>query len=388
MKNKSLWFVSACCVLLLAGSCGISDPGVRVEKINGEKLYVCEVNKVKDSIVLPLSELVESLHIVKLDTARAALIKGGVVVLSENYIGIKPWESQPFKLFDKQGNYLRDIGAIGKGPGEYLTLGCSQIDEANNQIYLLPWQTGQLLRYDLEGNMLPPVKLACDFIPKGRFSVEDGRLTVFTLPFKGSVKYIAFQQDLDTTVYSKIPAGPYAVPFDYSNEICYSGNGEKPDVYVFQFFNPVQDSLCHYDVANNRLIPCFTADFGIGKVPMHSFGELPRHFYIEMAEQKQVGESSFTGDNYKYILVSKENPRADYFHIEDDLLLKGEPVSVYAFNNGMFIQNWPAITLKSKLEKALERNDLSEEMRARITETLSGLSEDDNNVIVWGEMKK
>lgn len=388
MKNRLLWMVAACCGGLLAGSCGTSDPGVRVEEVNGEKLYVCEVNKVKDSLTLPLSELVESLHVVKLDTARAALIKGGVVVMSDNYIGIKPWEKQSFKLFDKQGKYLRDIGAIGKGPGEYLTLACSQIDEANNRIYLLPWQTGQLLRYDLEGNMLPPVKLACDFIPKGRFSVKDGRLTVFTLPFKGSVKYLAFQQDLDTTVYSKIPAEPYAIPFDYSNEVFSSGNGDLPDVYVFQFFNPAQDSLFHYDAANNRLIPRLTADFGTGKTPMHSFGELPHYFYVEMAEQKQIGQYSFTGDNYKYILIPKKKPRATYFHIEDDLLLKGEPVSVYAFNNGMFIQNWPAINLKAKLEKVLERNDLTEELRARVTETLSGLSEDDNNVIVWGKMKK
>ncbi len=94
------------------------------------------------------------------------------------------------------------------------------------------------------------------------------------------------------------------------------------------------------------------------------------------------------GDNYKYILIQKKNPRANYFHIEDDLLLKGEPVSVYAFTNGMYIQNWAAINLKTKLEKVLERDDLSEEIRARVTETLSGLSEDDNNVIVWGKMKK
>lgn len=389
MKNRLLLAVSACCGWFLAGSCGISDPGVKVEEINGEKLYVCEVNKVKDSMTLPLSELVESLHIVKLDTARDALIKGGIVVLSENYIGIKPWDRQPFKLFDKQGKYLRDIGAIGKGPGEYLVLGCSQIDEANNQIYLLPWQTGQLLRYDLEGNMLPPVKLACDFIPKGRFSVKDGRLTVFTLPFKGSVKYLAFQQDLDTTVYSKIPVEPYAIPFDYSNEVFHSGSGELPDVYVFQFFNPAQDSLFHYDAANNRLIPRLTADFGTGKVPMHSLGELSsKYFYIETAEVKQIEKQAFTGDNYKYILIQKKNPRANYFHIEDDLLLKGEPVSVYAFTNGMYIQNWAAINLKTKLEKVLERDDLSEEIRARVTETLSGLSEDDNNVIVWGKMKK
>lgn len=387
MKNKLLAVASVLGGLLLAGSCGSPDPGVRVEEINGEKLFVCEIPKVKDSIVLPLSELVESFHIVKLDTAREALIKGGVVVISDNYIGIKPWERQPFKLFDKNGKYLRNIGAVGKGPGEYLVLGCSQIDEVNDRIYLLPWQTGHLLRYDLEGKMLPPVKLACDFMPKGRFSVENGRLTVVTLPFEGSVKYFAFQQDLDTTVYSKIPAEPYAIPFDYSNEIFYGHNTDATDLYLFQFFAPAQDSLYHYDASQNRLIPRLTADFGNAKIPMHTFGELPRHFYIELAEQKQIGPGAYTSDNFKYILIRKENPRAQYFRIEDDMLVKGETVSLYDLNNKMYIKNWPAITLKEKLEKVLERDDLSEEVRARVTETLSNLSEDDNNVIVWGKLK-
>lgn len=387
MKKKLIMVFAVISVLFCIGSCGTSNPGVRIEEIHGEKLYVCEVPKVKDSIVLPLSELIESLHIVKLDTSREALIKGGRVVISDHYIGIKPWEQLPFKLYDKNGKYLRDIGAVGKGPGEYLVLGCSQIDEENNRIYLLPWQSGHLLQYDLEGNRSEPVKLACDFIPKGVFSVKNGRLTVMTLPFEGSVKYFAFQQDLDTTVYSKIPAEAYAIPFDYSNEIFCGHNTEAIDMYLFQFFTPSQDSLYHYDAAQNRLIPRFTADFGGAKIPIHSFGELPRYYYMEMAESKQTGQNTYTTDNYKYIIVDKENPRANYFHVEDDLLLIGETVDLYSFGNKLFIQNWPAITLKEKLEKALERKDLSEEVRARITETLSGLSEDDNNVIVWGKLK-
>lgn len=45
-------------------------------------------HEVKDSVVIPLSELVKEVHIVKLDTAKEALIGGGEVVISENYIGL------------------------------------------------------------------------------------------------------------------------------------------------------------------------------------------------------------------------------------------------------------------------------------------------------------
>ena len=112
----------------------VRESAVSVKEIGGEKLYICDVQKVNDSIVLPLSELIEELHVIKLDSAKAALIPGGAVMFTENYVGIKPWGQMPYKLYDKQGRYIRDIGAIGKGPNEYLNIYCCQLDEANDRV--------------------------------------------------------------------------------------------------------------------------------------------------------------------------------------------------------------------------------------------------------------
>jgi len=113
MKKIAICIWGAISGTILLSHCTFSDKGVRKIDQQGDKLYVCVHHEVKDSVVIPLSELVKEVHIVKLDTAKEALIGGGEVVISENYIGIKPWGSEPFKLYDKRGKFLRNIGQIG-----------------------------------------------------------------------------------------------------------------------------------------------------------------------------------------------------------------------------------------------------------------------------------
>lgn len=56
-----------------------------------------------------------------------------------------------------RGIFLTNIGAIGQGPGEYQMVYDVKLDEANNRIYILPWNASQLLVYDLQGNVLDPI---------------------------------------------------------------------------------------------------------------------------------------------------------------------------------------------------------------------------------------
>lgn len=383
-KNTYFLILATLCGIVCLNSCTSKQSTVEVIDVNGSELYVCNYNNVKDSITIPLSELIESLQIVKLDTAQDALIKGGPVVISENYIGIKPWDQSPFKLFDKEGHFLRNIGAVGKGPNEYINLYCTQIDETNGRVYLLPWQTKQLLRYDLEGNAFEPVQLACE-LPKGRFTVRGNEVEALALPFKDAVPYVAFRQTLDGELLGKVDAAPYAIGFDFSNEIMSNNNDGSLNFYIFQFFNQVQDTIYRYNAAENRLQPLFTANFGQNKIPLHSLGNFSHYYYIETMETEQ-SEYGLTTKNPKYVIVDKDKKEANFFKIENDLL-GGLGVTVYDFQDGLFVQNFPAIKLKEALEKATENSNLTEAAKARINELLSNLNEDDNNVILWGKLK-
>lgn len=151
-------------------------PTVAAEvKTNGTTLMVCDWTAVKDSIHLPLSYFIEDLDIVKLDNKDEALVRNSSVTVSDNYILIHCSQNIPFKLFDRKGKFLRNIGSVGNGPGEYTQVGPFQLDEKHDRIYLMPWNATKLITYNLNGElqkniplideaekwMLPKIRLLC-----------------------------------------------------------------------------------------------------------------------------------------------------------------------------------------------------------------------------------
>lgn len=129
-------------------------PTVAAEvKTNGTTLMVCDWTAVKDSIHLPLSYFIEDLDIVKLDNKDEALVRNSSVTVSDNYILIHCSQNIPFKLFDRKGKFLRNIGSVGNGPGEYTQVGPFQLDEKHDRIYLMPWNATKLITYNLNGEL-------------------------------------------------------------------------------------------------------------------------------------------------------------------------------------------------------------------------------------------
>ena len=90
----------------------------------------------------------------------------------------------PYKLFDRTVKFITNIGSYGQGPNEYQNTYAEQLDEANNRIYILPWQSSKILVFDLKGNALDPIPL-CLRVPKGKFRVNTAKseVTVKVLPF-------------------------------------------------------------------------------------------------------------------------------------------------------------------------------------------------------------
>lgn len=144
--RKFSFLLSGIAVCALLWRCTDGESAVRVEKHNGEDLYVCDYFKLSDdTLILKLSDLIKSLEVIKLDTASNATIGGGTVHCSQNYLLLRPnWQSV-FKLFDRKGKFLCDVGAIGRGPGEYMRINDIQLDEENGRILILPFQTRQLI---------------------------------------------------------------------------------------------------------------------------------------------------------------------------------------------------------------------------------------------------
>lgn len=196
------------CLLLVAcsGEQKLSVIGTR----NGE-LITIKPHEVKDTVDLYLSDLVDDIEIVRLETTKGALVKPAPAYVSDNYVltGIAE-----MKLFErKTGKYIGNVGHNGRGPGEYLSgIYCAQIDEKARNIYMLSYSgTGepqQILVYDLNGKWRSKDIPLASFSPKGTFHIDtkNNRLRIAVLPFKGKCEYVAWEQDLEGNMINGVKA--------------------------------------------------------------------------------------------------------------------------------------------------------------------------------------
>jgi hypothetical protein len=129
--NKIQMLILFPCLSICLMNCG--------KRTSSEIGSILEVNidGIEDQVV-KLSDLVETYDMVLLDNKNEALLNRPVsYAVSNGYILIIDMDQHPAKLFTRNGQYIRDIGEIGIGPDEYLSVVSPFIDEITNSFWLL-----------------------------------------------------------------------------------------------------------------------------------------------------------------------------------------------------------------------------------------------------------
>lgn len=366
------------------------------EQVGNDKVFVCSPDLLKDTIQLPLSFFADEMRIIKLDNRDEALVQETGISISDNYIlthsGYPP---TVFKLFDKEGKFITNIGEIGQGPGEYKNIYDAQIDEPNDRIYLLPWQSERLLTYDLKGNLKDPIPLPVR-CPKAKFQVDakNETVSVVVLPFQG-YPVVAWTQDFKGNVIDSIAPGHLEVSRNFSHEVLSGGN--IPGVFDINVMSTMpfrMDSLYRYDTKNNRLCPVFTYAYPQGtEIPWHGFNEWPDYFTGNTSgppirEQFEHGYAETPGPTVHYI-IDKKTGKGAYFKLYNDYFGDQEigwPSST--FYGGYYTRNIEPGNLLTEIENLLKKPDLSDSMRKKLTDLQNSLDENDNNYLLIARMKR
>lgn len=402
--NKILALINGVCCSIWIGCNGVSTKTlnecpvvIQTETLAGHPLTVCDKKQLNDTLQIPLSLLAENLEIIRFDNRDEALMGEQMVIVSDNYLLV--WNQEhPVRLFDRKGNFLANIGANGQGPGEYQALYDAQIDEANNRIYMLPWTVGQLLVYDLQGNVLPSIPL-CLNIPKGKLwiNAKDSLIAVFALPFP-NIPAVAWTQDFKGERKDYIEAGSLTA-YDYNAEVYAGYNIDNVfDCLLICHLPPRKDTLYHYDYLHNRLIPHFTMTFTSNDpIPNHAFFELPHHFLGTTAESIQLSATMFGTTNSKQFIIDKATGKGAYMHLVNDFLGNEElPLSSFDgnfppypnFRNGYYILNQDPGNLRDRLEKSMATGSLLPEQKEKATRLLNSIGENDNNILFLAKLKQ
>ncbi|MDR2970038.1 MAG: 6-bladed beta-propeller [Tannerellaceae bacterium] len=351
-------------------------------------LTTLDFSLVKDTFDFPLSALLSGYEIIRLENSDEALIGDTYAyAVSENYIGMMTVSPNHYKLFDKKGKYISTLSSVGQGPDEYLiSIYDSYIDEKNRKVYLLSSMANKLLVYDFDGNPLEHIRFPFT-VHKGRFIVDEEKqeLLMMALPFEDTPLAV-WIQDFKGNIIQSIDSEPFVIdPGDYSNEVNDALNTNQIDYSLFHWW-PTQDSLYHYNRQKNQLTPVFTVKWKNEEIIRHDYTELADFYSTILVYESAT--PTFTPRRPR-VIVDKNTLRGCYVNLKYNMLGNIDGPSWCVFNRGYCIASFYPHELKEELGKTLSRPErLTQEMKDRLTKLNRSITDDDNNIMFVGKLRR
>ncbi len=140
--------------------------------------YVIDIaGNLKNHRVFKLSEIAEDVSYIRLETRPDVLVGYGSIKLAGKFIIVGTYR-KPIMLFTREGKYVRSIGFIGKGPGEYKNPSINQIDPVKEELFVLGSGNDRIFKYSFSGKLLqdiPLPQLCTDF-----YRFDNGNLLLAT----------------------------------------------------------------------------------------------------------------------------------------------------------------------------------------------------------------
>ena len=183
-----------------------------------------------------LSSILSVKRIIPLETNDSSLIGGGLnKILKHKQFIYVAFNRTTLLQFDEQGEFVRQIGRIGGGPGEYVMI--RNFDVTDNGIYISDAQ--RLLQYTHDGIFIRSIPIG---MPLFGFKVVDDKI----LGFVTQQKNVSYIFDLEGKLLDDFhPTSPYAAMLRSNSYWPY-----KDGKYIFDFFH--SNNILVYDTQEEK----------------------------------------------------------------------------------------------------------------------------------------
>ena len=359
------------------------DGSVSEVIVSGKKMYVFSLNSLKaDTVILPLSSLLEDCRLVQLETNDDAYFRQWFTTVTEKYIGVRQQGGNPYKLFNSSGKFLCNVGSIGQGPGEYSgTLYDDIIDEKNELIYLSPFSGNKIYVFNTSGQHVKNI-ISPQWLAKPKIFLSDGILTVLHMAMKhenpnnpaaNAANAIAIQFDVNTGEVLKQLAPPeHLIAKNFDGEIFNTRNATG----IFDFVHTDSDTLYHFDVKDNRILPIFTMSYNSSEKPYKQYFQLNKDLFFTFVFGKGLVATNLKTKTSSWVKVVNDY----YGNIP-------APTYIIHLRNGFYVNNIQPEQLKDEIERRLSQKNCTDGDRQILKKIQSTLKEGDNNVVFVGKLK-
>ena len=262
------------------------------EQVKGDSIIVTPIDKIKAEMNIPLEILSEEYQVIKLDNGANLSHRLSDVFISDNYIALSNG-SHPLKLFKRDGTFIREIGALGNKKGQYDYVIDVQINEIENQIYILPNHTtggesNGILVYNLQGIFLQEIPLFNKSMYGSAFKVNSSKdeiIIISSLMQQFPNRYYIWVQDKNGNFKYGLYPGHKKTDLYCAQNVLSLNHTESMETFLLYGGNGTlyngeinEEYLSHYNKEENRLIPKFrvlTQNNGI------FIYELPFYYIVE-----------------------------------------------------------------------------------------------------------
>lgn len=383
--------------ILMASSCSSGKQQATVIMTEGFPIIIPFEDGIKNVKTIKLSDIAEKVEWVPLETTDSSLVahpKLNTVALVDGRIYVPC--SMGLLSFHENGKFAGSIARKGQGPGEYTHVLSIAADPVFNHIYLL--SPGKVLTYESDGTFAHESQTPVGW----QFTVmNDSIYLMYIQNNTGQRKdrLLMMNTEGDTLQHYQQP-DRFEVPNGMN---WYYTNGKESFLYTYQDVNVFHDYYCDtlYTVTPDSLYPRFILQMGQYKLPADLRLETKmltseRDQSLKKAEN-YLRPTLFETDRYLVmpyttwnIADSKAIPQLMIYDREKQECIRAQNDAIANDMNGN-VPFYPTARIADNVLMAyIEAPDLIEkaEHGAELPESLKGLKEDDNPVLMLVYLKK
>ncbi len=254
---------------------------------------------------LNLSQIASEVKYIYFDTiGHSVLGEVSVPVFENGYFYLSDIQSGTYKIFDKEGKYVGNLGSNGRGPGEYTRVGSNLIsfDSKTDNVYI--FSDNKIIEFSVKGSFIKDIPIP---------TMKDKSFTVMMAKryINGYVLNIGNVSNLKNDLIFIDETGKIIGEFPDG----YNLENNNPDPAVFMKFNstlmyivkynnelniykPSNDTIFKYYNGNFRGI--YVQDFGKFRTPDNCTDPIQKMKYIQLIGFKTIETENYIFYTYMF----------------------------------------------------------------------------------------
>lgn len=366
--------------------------GCKNSATNNEYLQIDLTGKAGETS-LNFNDECKNIRVIKLETNEKSLMKYFYGHIGKKYIIAK--RRDKILQFTAQGKYIRTIIKKGNGPNEFRYIDAHCVDNSENFFMYHEESKDGIFRYDLnKGEFVEPITFKSKGYITKMISINDTTLSILPGQF-AKYGHLHFKYSHSGRIIDGVKKANTKSPGAWAGTIpVFLESSDNSFIY-----QPSNNDTIYRLVKNKKYMevickvnkPKKNGNSTIKETPIFTFRNnnkicLYKHRLKTIIEgNHSAGSESLGGSFYLF-----DNNQSDLKKVKDIIFefhgakLKLSYITTF-FNNTLWTQ-FQSYEFKNKIEEALKQDDLSDANKKALKDFISGLSENDNPIIIAGKL--